>query len=477
MTRLIQDAELEIYNPDNSGTTPDATIPNSDLRFARVSARIQHSRDQGRFRIDNDDASWSSTLDPGDRVTFRTRLEGEASLSDRWTGLVRDMNFEIEGPVENTLSLVCDDFVFGVFSIRYATYRFENTQISGTSDAIVDTLVADNCPEVGTGQIATVSTTTDAVYRRQNILEAFVDLIKKDEILMASDGMDFVFQSRGDPNAKWTLGSADRHGKWSTALTDEELVNDVVVDGGNDTALDIKQTSADSFQTVTESSRATQVITVRKSDVARVELDIQPTGSGEAVIVRLQKNDGSGSPVDATKRSSDLARTRLDSGELIDGFNPFRFEPNDVPDPNPVVIVETDGGTGQDVAFDSGTGDLAYKVYYRFPVIASATDKNSIDEYRRHEGRYRRESITSLEEAEQIAPRLVGRNRDPQTTVTFDAQSDRAFALSTAEVLDVDEPDARANGEFVVGELRDEYRSGQQNRLKRTVTLHERTTV
>lgn len=477
MSRAIVDAELEIYEPGNTGSTPDSTIPSFDLDHAKLSTRIQHSRDQGKITVDNEAGAYSPDVDIGDRVIFRTRLEGEGSLSDRWTGLIRDLRFRVDGPLENEMTITADDFVFGVLSIRYATFFFDNIQIAGTSSSIVNKLINDNASEIGTGQISTVSEKTDYDLRRTNLLEAFNDLTKKAEVLMASDGVDLVLKPKSDPSSKWTFASKDREGEWGSGLSDDEMVNDAVIDGGNDTALDVEQTAADSFQTVTESTRATQVVNVRKSDIARVELDIAPTGSGEAVIVRLQKNDGSDNPVDASDRTSDLARTRLESGDLIDGFNKFRFDTNDVPDPNPVIIVESDGTTGQDVAFDSGTGDLAYKVYYRFPVIAAADDNASISEYRRHEGRYRRESITSLEEAEQLAPRLVGKHRDPKTNVPFEAASDRAFNLSPAEVIDVNEPDVKAVGEYVVAEITDEYTSGRETRLTRNVTLQERTTI
>lgn len=477
MSKTVVDADLQVFVPTNSGSTPDQTIPASDLKFARTVRRAQHSRDMGRFRIDNDGGSNVDNVDIGDRVTFRTQLEGEASKTARWTGLVRDLNFDVSGPTTRDMDVVCDDFVFGVLSIRYATFDFDDTQIAGTSDAIVDKLVTENAPEIGTGQIDPVTQTTTITFRRANLLEALVDLNDRAPVLMASDDTDLVFQPRSTPSVKFPVESTDRTGDWSSSLSDERLVNDIVVDGGTDTALDIQQTAADSFQTVTSTSRATQVVEVRKSDVAAIELDISPTGSGEAVIVRLQKNDGTGSPVDAASSSSDLARTRLESSELINGFNRFEFPSNDVPDPNPVVIVETDGSTGQDVAFDSGSGDLAYKVYYRFQVVASADDKDSIDDYRRHEARYRRESITNFDEAKQIATRVVAKRNDPPTTVQFEAASTRAHNLAPAEAVSMNEPDVRAEGGFLVQEVRDEFRTGRENRLTTTVSLQERTTI
>lgn len=476
MTRAIVDAELEVYVPSNSGSTPDHTIPNSDLRFVRINRRLQHSRDMGRIRVDNENGQYTDSLDIGDRVILRTQLEGEGSLSDTWTGLVKDLEFEVTGPSGNEVSLVCDDFVFGVLAIRFATYRFDDVQISGTSSSIVDKLVTENAPEIGTGQIGTVTETTDLILRRTNLLEALVDVADHVPVIFASDGEDLIFKERSEPDSQWTLQSTDRSAPWGSTVTDDGLANDVVVDGAHDTALDIEQTAADSFQTVTSTSRASQVVDVRKPDVAAIELDISPTGSGEAVIVRMQKNV-SGSAVEEGSTSSDLARARLEASELIDGFNRFDFPQNDLGNYDPIFLVETDGSTGQDVAFDSGSGDLAYKVHYRFPVIASADDKDSIDDYRRHEGRYRRESLASLEEAKQVAPRIVAKRHEPGRTLRFPAESTRAHNLAPADVLTVDEPDVRAEGEFFVTDVDMEFRSGTRNRLSTNITLKDRTNL
>lgn len=474
MSKAIVDAELEVYKPTNSGSTPDSTVPRSDIDRANYSRRIQHSRDRGTIDIDNDGATYTDSITIGDRVTFRAQLEGEGSLSDRWTGLVRDVQFTKHDAIKMDMRLICDDFVFGVFSIRRATEVYDDIQISGTSSSIINDLVTTYAPEIGTTQIDTVSTSTDIELRRQNLIEAFVDIVKREEVILASDGVDFVVKRKSTPNALWTFGANDRVAPWDANHSDSELANDIIIDGGFDTNLDIEQTASDSFQTVTESSRATQVVVVRKSDVASIELDISPTGSGEAVIVRLQKNDGSDSPVQIGSLQSDLARARLESSELIDGFNKFRFQRNDIPDPNPVVIVETDGTTGQDVAFDSGTGDLAHRVFYRFPVVAPATSKSSTDEFRQHDARYRRESISSLEEAKQLAQGLIARKSNPTVGVPFEARSTRAHNLDPLDVIELDEPDVRAEGDFVVHTVTDRY---EEERLRTDVTLRDRETI
>lgn len=459
MTRKVVDAELKVFEPGNTSTNPadaDATIPGSDINSVSIESRLQSAKDTGRITIDNDGGVYTNSVDIGDRVQFRTQLEGENSLSKRWTGLIRPMNHTVRGPTTQDLEIVLEDFVFGIMSLRFVTNRFVSRQTAGTSDSIVNTIVSNNAPEIGTSQIGTISKTLTVNYQRTNLLEAVRRIREQTPVILDSSGKNLVLSERYALSSKFKLNSRDRLDVWSHKETDKAQKNEVVIDGVRETALDIEQTTHDATETVTSTNRRTQQVDVRKGEVAAISIDISPSASSEDFIVRLQ-SDENGSPKAPLNPESDLARTRLPGDELVDGFNRFNMPENNLPAKNPHIIVETGGSTGHDVRYDSGTGEMAYRVFYYYPIVISASNKSSADRYRLREGRYRRENIVGRDEGNEVALGIIDRRADPGGILSFTADSLRAHNLGTRDVIDVEIPDVGANDQYVVTSVVDSY--------------------
>ena len=172
MSRTIADAELQVFKPGSDSA--DLVVPNDDLESVEISSRIQDAKDKGSFEIHNIGAKHSGDgveITSGDKLLFRTQLAGEDSLTDQWTAAARMPEVRLQGARQFGLSVPATDFVFTVLSWRQAYDTFDDDPISGSSDAILDTLLADEAPEIGTSQIATIDETTNMVLNGRCIFD------------------------------------------------------------------------------------------------------------------------------------------------------------------------------------------------------------------------------------------------------------------------------------------------------------------
>lgn len=460
MTVHIAEAALDVFEPTVSGTSrADATttIPGEDIRSARLSAQIQATRDSGSFTVTNDRATYTGQVEVGDRVQFYTRLEGEASLSKRWTGLVRQVEYDVAGAGENTLSIATDDFVFGVLSMRRVTDEYESAKVAGTSNSIVNELVSENAPEVSLAQVGTIDRFRSVEYQRQNILDALAELAERTSAVMSSSGVELRYERKGTLSPTYTVTASDYLDGVKTTSDDGDMVNDVVVDGAREQALDIEQTQSDATETVTDSNRRTQQVQVRKGAMAAFAVYVTDSGSADNLVFRVQADDG-GSPKDPDNRATDLARTTLAASEFSGtGWVKATLPDNNLPDPNPHIMVESDGSTGHEVHYDSATDELRYQIYYWFPVTLQSNSKSSIDDHRLREGRYSRETIRGIDEGGNIAENLIRARGEPEKTVEFGAGSREAHGLQAGEMVRVFEPRADVDGEFIITSISENY--------------------
>ncbi len=215
---------------------------------------------------------------------------------------------------------------------------FEGRQISGSSDAILETVLDDKAPEIGQSQIEAVSETTDFFADGTEVFTIVEELAVQGDAILANDGEDLVFKRISDIPIEFELarGTGGDISDYEVGGSDDELANWVRVDGGTGTAIGDEQTTQDSYTTVTESSRLTHQLSTRKSEIDRLELWTRTTGSGEDVTVRLQKDDG-GAPIAPDDRQSDIARRTLDSLFVSDdGYTTFSFSRTHAPRAQPV---------------------------------------------------------------------------------------------------------------------------------------------
>ena len=472
MTRTVVNAELEVYAP--GGSNPKTTIQDR-LGPVELSERVTDMKDSGSVSILNNDGSLDA-ITAGDRLVFRTQLNGEPSLSDRWTGLARSPTDVLEGGSVAFRELEVVDFVFGVMSDRIAFESFEDRQIAGTSDSIVETLLAEDAPEIGRSQINTVAQTTDAFVDGRTLFSVICeDLAAIADAVVTQDGTDIIFRPLEDVTADVGLTPDDFYAPINIERNDDNLKNQIRVVGGTDHAVDDKQEAQSSLQTVTKTNRITQQIQSRKSEVARVSIYTGGDPNGDSLRVRVQATR-SGQPVAIDDTSSDIARRELAPEFLANnGFTEFLLPNNSVaPAENPTIIVEATGPTGQPVGVDAN-GNLTFRSEYPFPLLTRALDQQSIDTYRRRDRRLEDDSLETFASVRDKANSVLRRSAQPELTVEADARTLAAHNVSPGEAVTLSEFGVSdANGDHIVRERTSEYGGTQ---LRTTLLLQKADTL
>jgi len=481
MSRTIADAELQVSKPGSDSA--DLVVPNDDLESVEISSRIQDAKDKGTFEIHNVGAKYSGDgveITSGDKLLFRTQLDGEDSLTDQWTAAARMPEVLLQGARQFGLSVPATDFVFTVLSWRQAYDTFDDDPISGSSDAILDTLLADEATEVETSQIATIEKTTNMVLNGRYILDILTqDLAPIADAIVAQDGEDLIFEPIAQLRPKHTLEPTDFQGEITVGGSDDDLANLVRIDGGTDHASDAEQPTQDAYQRITESDRIVVQVPTRKSEIARINVHTNPdSASSDGVTVRLQA-DRDGSPVAIGDQQSDITRKTLAVDFLADdGLTEFILPGHSLaPSEYPWLIIESDGSTGHEIGIDSSSGEPRYRAEYPYPVLTRAPDSGSQQEYRRRDHRIKDESLNSETAVRDKARSYLRHNADPEQTISGQAKSIRAHNLHPGEAVDLHGwGDVGLSGTWVCLERSLDY-DGSSNRLTTELTLQDTTTL
>lgn len=507
MTEVLNHAHVEVYKPSNdSDDTFDLFVPGDDLAGANFSDRINRRKDTGKVVLHNDHGDYSTgdpRIDSGDRLKIYVALkndslrypEGEniggnfgeggyGGVRHRWEAMVRDVEHDYQSPNRSLMTLSCEDFVFGVMSMRTVFNAYEDTDISGHSEAILNEVVRHNAPEIDRSKIKDVNTVTSATFDGTDLLEVAISLTRRADAVMKARKQHLVFEPLSDRTGtpRFTFAGDDL-GAFTSSFKDAGVANQIRVDGGVDRAIDDEQLTQDGWETVTESNRLTFRASTRKSNLNRIELWTDPrrTDSDEAVIVRLQKDDG-GAPVAIGDTESDIDSSQLDAAFLAhDDFTTFIFGRNHtLPEPNPWVIVESDGAAGQDIGVDtsqtSASGDplAAYKAWFEYQISVRRTDPDSVDNYRERDHRFTRDNIETLEEALDVAQEKINHDAVPEQVVEASGETLRAHELRSGDVVDLGYARERAEGEYIVTERTDDYNGVE---LRTDLKFTEVTTV
>lgn len=476
MTRVVADAQLDVFKPGE--TEPFLTVPGDDLETVETSERIQDAMDSGAMTIANHDAGYSG-ITTGDRLEFKVQLAEETQLETHWTAVARTVTDSLEGGRRQRLEIEATDFVFTVLSWRLAYETFDGDPITGSSNAILDTLL-EEAPEIGTGQIATISTTTDGFYNGRDLLSIVTeDLAPIADAIVAQDGTDLVFKPLADISPTAALAPTDFRGGVGVSRSDEQMANLVRVDGGTDHDSDAEQTVQDGTERVTDTNRVTTQIETRKSEVDRVLVHTVPDAtSSDGITVRLQADRG-GAPVDADDPTSDIAKKTLAAEFLAeDDWTTFILPAHTLaPQAFPWLIIEANGPDGHEIGIDTSTGEPTYRAEYPFPLLTRIPDAQSQQEYRRRDHRIKDESIDSFTAVQDKARSYLRHHNGPERTLSGEAETVLAHSLSPGDAVTMREWDrVGVSGTWLVRERETSFNAGS-NRLSTTLTLQEAVSV
>jgi hypothetical protein len=437
MPLSIADAELRVYHPN--ADQPHVSIPGRDLDSVTITERGQGAIDQGSFTIPNDHGRYDGVdITAGDRLELWLQLAGESQLNQFWTAVAKPPRITLAGGTRRSIEIGARDFVSAVLSWRRPYVDFEDAPIAGSPDAIVDSLLREEAPEIDRSQIGTVARETDTFVNGRDLRTVLVeDLAPIADAVIAQEGTALVFEPLQDVSVKYSLMPEDLRGSIDISGNDDDLATLVRVDGGTAHDTDDEQLSQSATTRVTRSDRIMTQVQTRKSEVDRVQVWTDPDDtSPDKLAVRLQSDRG-GAPVAVELTESDIASKRLSPEFLADGGLTTFLLPSHTlaPNDNPWVIVEATGSTGHLVGTD-GNGNLTYQAEYPYPLLTRARDEGAAGEYRRRDHRIRDDTLGTFAAVRDTARSHLQHNTAPTRTIDGEAESVRAHRLQPGDIVD-----------------------------------------
>lgn len=475
MTLRITNAELRGFHPGNTGlerSAADYII--REIESADYSRRIDEYKDTASFQIDNTGGEYSQNLQPGDRLEFfidqgtEGRGYGEGgygegaygSSSQRlWTGMIRPFTITDEIGVNSTISIEPESFAPAVMGIRNIYGVYENIRI----DEIITDIIEKKCPELFISNLPDIPQTTSIFLHGKEVLKTVARLLRRANKVLTTQGR---YVSAAEPRSIATsmeLVQGETIGVIENQVNDDNLINDLRIEGGTGHAVeeDAQQTDHTQFVQISKQDPELFQIDMRKSSVERVLLYTALTGSGESFVARLQR-DKNGSPIAINNTKSDIASVEVPPEEINDeAFTPFLFPEHTLPEPNPWLIIQTTGNQGQMIGTDDA-GVPAVIPEYPYQIIIEKTADDSIDTYRRREDKLSDDSIGTFEAANAAGEQFLDHNNLPSEQIQtriYQTENQNPHTLRPGDVVELDRPPARAVGRYAIYEMQDTFDS------------------
>lgn len=476
MSRKVRTGRIEVFRPTNLSDSPDFEIPGEDVDSVNSTMKLAQQVDEGTIVLHNHDGRYTpeygdTPLRSGDRLDFYVTLDsyptrwantslwgagGWGGELLRWSAKITKPKHVRGGDNQSYLKLKCEDFVSGVLNDRIAYDAFEDTKIAGTKDAILNTVLRHECPEIDLSRVEEVNATTDIMADGTEVLDLVTELAKRADAVVYGRRDMLIFKPTNEIGPEWHLDPVEDVGTFSVDVDGESIYNMVRVDGGESHAVDDAQTTVDTTTTVTDSTRAQFQVKTRKSQLERVALYTSPTGSEESITVRVQKDDG-GAPVAPNDQDSDVDNKQLSYEFLAnDGWTDFLMNDHTLPEPNPWILVETDGPDGQQIGTDAN-GNEAYEAHYPYPIAMRVQSTQSQKKHGLREKRVQKDNITTSKAARDRAKAHLDHSEWPEKTFEAPAISERAHGIIPGEAFSADLPRERLVGDWIVTKRTDTY--------------------
>lgn len=474
--------------PDHAETA--YTITHGDILGLTAARRANKPATTGTLIINNDDWKYSLSQDcPGidDKLTGFVaarddhHAHGEGPMGagpmGGWrplgTYLVTDREITGDGPEHSRLLLDVQDYVYGILSNRNVYgYADENKPISGTDDAHLNQILQDFAPQVNRNLLPDLDHRLDYAAHGKSVKDVVEELAG----VVANEYGSAVHYAQGNRLVLRSLSQADVSPRYDEPLTlddfetegsdissateSHQLVNQMRVDGGTDAdnVADAQETVA-SIEDVSEANRLMVRLDTPKPHLPRFEIYTQGSGTSEdGLRIRLQRDIGDGTgPIRPGNIDYDLINSGARKVALSgDDWTTFRLGEHDAFERAPWLIIDSPGANGYGVGVDAN-GVPAYRAYFSKPVIAELPDGSSQNDYLQHDGHLTDKAIRSAEAARDRAWAILARKSQPPLRFSADARTDRAHRLRVGDVADLDIPEFRATGRFVLTQRKVTY--------------------
>jgi hypothetical protein len=430
----LSDVEIEAFKPGES--TSFLTLSDS-IQSVTANESAKEPIDSVLIELEFPNPDTGTLFQPqrvtsGDRLDFKIKLPRETTFNTRLVLMARDITDELTaGGGLRRVRIEATNFVSSVLSFRVADGAFESTDVG----EVVKSLVDANAPAVGTSQIQNVGRDVTISVNGRKVLDVISnDLAPAGDAIVTQSGTDLVFKPLDDIFATDKIRLDDVHTPISVRRVDDELINRVRIDGGNDKAIDASQTTQSSTVRVTDTSRQVFQVPSRKSEFDSIDIFTDKDATAEAgIIVRVQAARN-GSAVDPTDTESDIARRELAPPFISDfGFTEFSLPDHDLsPNEDPVIIVEGAGSIGHDIGTDSN-GNVTFRVLFPYPLLARASNGGSVREFRRRDLRRRDEQLKSEQAVQDAAEAALRHRSQPKRRINATAATRKTFRLAPGD--------------------------------------------
>lgn len=450
--RKVVGVRLDVYNA--SGTLVSQV--SSAIERVEIAEVADRGADEATFRISNYLGQYANVFDLNQELRFYVQLQGDPSLTHVWTGLIETMETERDQLNRSVIRLQANDFVFRVMGDQEVSYAYVATD-AGTA---VKDLLTNYAVEIDTSLLAPVGTSVTILANGQSLLEAVKEIARRANCTFYGDkDKRLHFEPRGSVSSGVTVTYAkvaklrpQKHRPEANVV--RVWGGDTVVKGASN------EPAVSSMFTVTTSTRKTAVFRSSKSRVTKISLWTDPTllTSNDDLVVRIQADNGSGSPTDINDQSFDLARKVLSKDKMTTaGWTDFAVSDNTVgAGVNYHLIVEASGSTGQKVGLD-GSGNLLYRVYHPAPIIVERSDDSSISTYRRIVKTIRRRQIDSSAEAAELADSELARTAYARWEVEMDVIDTGLAAVPIGQTVTMSLTDDGLSGAYSLMKRRTVY--------------------
>lgn len=461
MTRFVTEADVRIFLPGNYGaTTPNLTIPGTDIRGLSTTSRAGVSRDLGSVTVNDPDGSYLDFVRPGSQVAFRVQLRGQSSKSVFWAGYLQEHSYSVRPGLPNTLTLDMDGFVGAVLSNRTVTAAWDGAPPSvyaPTSSApyagVVNQVIERHCPELSQGFVEASQTRfgdgITMVVQQRDALKLLEDIARRSGSLLSGIGSTVRWRDVGETTPTETLTLADFDLPIDYRTRGDDMATSVRINAGQGSTIGSEELTQASTVSVEKANGTydknngagfVQLLSLPKPGLLKLGVwtdratDAGGNKSTDAMVVRLQSTDSSNNPVDPDNRGADIARAKVDAVDLTEGgFTTFALEADDIPT-GVVVLIETEGDdVGQLIGVD-GSDVLTHKAFVPIPLDARAVNSDASDEYGLREVSLARRDQDSREAVKQQARAELQRQDQPLKQI----QSVRATSADAQQLIPLD---------------------------------------
>jgi len=474
----------------------DFAIPAEDILDYSVTDKTGKTRTSGSLLVDNQTGVYTSEkpVHLKDRILIQTSSEGDneamgagpfgagpmGGYNKSGDYIVTNVSRTGLGGDPHEIDLRVSAFADGIMSDRDVDFHDTNRTVSGQPTSILNQVINDNCPELSTARLPELDYRLDyfAEGKKANtVVQDIADRAAEEygTIVTFAEGeyvrFEPVSELRNLHSKPFTPD--DFKGEPAEETTDRGMINNIRVTGGIDDRNNVadEQRTVDTFVTVSESNALMIPIATKKSQISSVEIYTKARGddagevdSGVRVRIQLGKADGS-APIDAGDPDADIIK----SGEQKvayddDGYTTFRLGGHSIPDRQIWLILDTPGDpAGYDVgAKTDSNGNVtgpAFGAFFPKPVGIEKPLPDSVDTYRRKDGRIDNEALATGEAVRDTANAALSRWGYP--TQRFEPEycrSVRAHRLNVGEIVTIEGYEhLMVDGKYVVTDRQRNY--------------------